>query len=311
LHLVQEFASISIRADRHAKVELEVLYREFAEISMKSNPVLNEAWTRCLLSTRSAAAKSDYFKVGPKFQAKFREVLNEIAVGYSSLTSLAQRIKEKGVNKEHQINKALGGLATAHKNLMDAGVGIGRSTLSELHKELHRLKSGGVNYDYTKMLLSIKSIIESVQDDYDSDDIVVPALSPGDSEKSSAVTIEALTARQTDETLKSIVQRLDGRRPLGTRCSVEWVRFKVGHLEGSICRWVGGLSFEVPQIVRDHSAGTEPVFRLGRCQKMPKATFSPHVSGVTPEHVGNQRKPVANRATRHRPKAQRIIPKPQ
>lgn len=73
------------------------------------------------------------------------------------------------------INKGPGGLQTAHKNLMDSGVGekhTGRTgTLSELHKELHRLKSGGNGYDYKTMDVVFQGIVEDVQDGYDSDDM--------------------------------------------------------------------------------------------------------------------------------------------
>ncbi|MFN7911619.1 MAG: DUF4157 domain-containing protein [Bacteroidota bacterium] len=161
--------------DAKAQADLRALYESMAELSFKSNPVLNEAWSRCIASTRSAAAKSIYSKVGGKFNKKFEEVLEEIRTGYPGLDPLVYKIMTANVNKEHLINKGLGGLQTAHKNLMDAGVGDvnmgGTSTLSELHKELHRLKSGGLIYDYNTMDAGIRADIKDVQDGYDSDDM--------------------------------------------------------------------------------------------------------------------------------------------
>jgi hypothetical protein len=161
--------------DKKSETELEKLYESLAEISFKSNHILNEAWSRCIKSTRAAAAKSIYSKVGGKFNKKFGEVLGEIAGGYPSLDSIVVKILTCDVNKEHMINKGLGGLQTAHKNLMDAGVGEKHTgatgTLSRLHKELHRLKPGGHSYDYKKMDVTFETTVKKVQSGYDSDDM--------------------------------------------------------------------------------------------------------------------------------------------
>jgi len=163
--------------DATAEVALENLYEQLAEVSFKSNPILNEAWSRCIESTRSAAAKSIYSSVGGKFKKKFGEVLDEISAAYPALDPILQQILTCDVNKEHLINKGLGGLETAHKNLMDAGVGEkhtgGSGTLSKLHKELHRLKSGGKKYDYKTMDVDFERIVQDVQDGYESDDMGV------------------------------------------------------------------------------------------------------------------------------------------
>lgn len=163
--------------NKQAETDLENLYLSLREVSFKSNPILNESWSRCIESTRSAAAKSMYSKVGGKFNKKFEEVLNEIASAYPSLSPIVGQILTCDVSKEHMINKGLGGLQTANKNLMDAGVGNkhtgGTGTLSTLHKELHRLKSGGTGYDYKTMDVTFETIVQDVQDNYDSDDMGV------------------------------------------------------------------------------------------------------------------------------------------
>jgi hypothetical protein len=163
-----------VKPNSKEEIELKKLYEDFATLSFKSNPLLNEAWVRSIDSTRSVAARSQYGKVGGKFRMKFTEVLGEIRNAYPKLAPLVDQIIAFDVNKEHQLNKGLGGAQTDLENLMHAGVGearlgTGRGTLSKLHKELHRLKSGGVQYDYNSVLPEIWDVIEEKQADYDSD----------------------------------------------------------------------------------------------------------------------------------------------
>jgi hypothetical protein len=163
-----------VKPNSAEEIELEKLYADFSALSFKSNPLLNEAWVRCIDSTRSVAAKSLYGKVGGKFRKKFAEVLGEIKAAHPILAPLISQIIILDVNKEHQLNKGLGGAQTDLENLMHAGVGeerlgTGSGTLSKLHKELHRLKSGGFQYDYNSVLPEIWDVIEEKQADYESD----------------------------------------------------------------------------------------------------------------------------------------------
>ncbi|GHE60007.1 hypothetical protein [Roseivirga thermotolerans] len=180
--LADRVKSLNGHIDEETKAAIKNLYEEFGELSFRVNPVLREAWDRCLASTRDAAARSRYGRVGPKFRSKFQEVLHEIAVAHPALVGLINNIITDDVNKEHMVNKGLGGLQTASINLMDAGVGErqrgGRGSLSELHKELHRLKSGGASYDYNSMLPVIRQIIEQVQATYDPDAMGTLTLAP-------------------------------------------------------------------------------------------------------------------------------------
>ncbi|HEY1050364.1 MAG TPA: DUF4157 domain-containing protein [Prosthecobacter sp.] len=161
--------------DAQAETTLRQLYKEMGELSFKSNPILNETWSRCIDSTRAAAAKSLYSHVGGKFNKKFQEVLGEVAQGYPKLALLVKSIITMDVNKEHQINKALGGGEVLYQNLMNAGVGEkqkgGTGTLSEFHKELHRLKSGGASYNFSQMDCEFEDIVTDVQGGYESDDM--------------------------------------------------------------------------------------------------------------------------------------------
>jgi hypothetical protein len=161
--------------DAVALGHIEELYTEMAEISFKSNPILHEAWDRCIAATRGAAAQSKYGSVGGKFRKKFEEVLKEIGAGYGALQGKIDLLITVDVNKEHLINKGLGGEQVEHQNLVDAGVGEkhfgGRGTLSAFHKELHRLKSGGYKVDFDGMDAQIRKIIQEVQDGYESDDM--------------------------------------------------------------------------------------------------------------------------------------------
>ncbi|MEM6966422.1 MAG: DUF4157 domain-containing protein [Bacteroidota bacterium] len=148
---------------------IEQLYMDMREITFLANPILYEAWSRCIDATRSAAQKSQYGSVGGKFSRKFEEVLAELANSYKNnvnITSLIKKIITVDVNKEHQENKGQGGAQTDPRNLQDAGVGQrqfgGKGSLSYLHKLLHVLKANGGN-TFVDLDVTIRKIIQNVQ----------------------------------------------------------------------------------------------------------------------------------------------------
>lgn len=64
--------------------------------------------------------------------------------------------------------------------------------------------------------------------------IVVPALATDTGKGGPGISIPELKKRQSDEALQAILENIDERRPLGTRCKVEWVRFKEFHVKARV-----------------------------------------------------------------------------
>jgi hypothetical protein len=151
-----------------AKLMIEKLYAEVKELSFVSNPVLAEAWQRCLNATKN---KANYAAAGGKFKDKLPEVLHEIGTDFPTLEPKCKKIRVPNINKEHMVNKGpkFGGPQTAPHNLMYAGVPPvgGSGSLSEFHKGLHALKSGTGKVDYNALHPAIQTIIEHAQKSYD------------------------------------------------------------------------------------------------------------------------------------------------
>ncbi|HEX2085810.1 MAG TPA: hypothetical protein VHF89_09020 [Solirubrobacteraceae bacterium] len=151
------------------EVELGKLYQAIHGLNFSVNPILGEAWKRCLDATRTN--KSLYNAVGGKFLPKFTQLLDEIAKDFPNLAVDCSNVVKKGVNKEHMINKGggYGGAQTDPLNLMHAGIpAVGSpSTISPLHKALHAAKPGTGSVDYTKLHPQVEAIIVTAQAGYD------------------------------------------------------------------------------------------------------------------------------------------------
>ncbi|WP_266168319.1 DUF4157 domain-containing protein [Dyella subtropica] len=150
--------------------EIEDFYKEAGELNFLVNPVLREAWQRCLNATSN---KTSYSAVGGKFKDKLPDVLHEISVDFPGLAAKTKQVPTIKVNKEHMVNKggAHKGSQTAHENLMFAAAPpIGATeTLSEFHKQLHALKPGTGQINYNALDDDIRTIIEDAQMDYSAD----------------------------------------------------------------------------------------------------------------------------------------------
>lgn len=158
-----------------ALAEIELFYQEAEELSFFSNPVLAEAWRRCMASTRK---NSMYAAVGGKFNRKLPEVLAEIKRDFPKMADdngihLCDYVVVASINKEHQINKGkkFGGAQTHALNLQYAGIPTSGGSLSEFHKALHALKSGTGDVDYNAMDIAIRKIIEKSQKAYREDSL--------------------------------------------------------------------------------------------------------------------------------------------
>ena len=150
----------------HAK-DIEEFYKSTKETWFSVNPILKEAWTRCINATRKIAQKSQYHKVGGKFKRKLEQLLLEIAYDFQELAELTDEVITSYINKEHIENKGLGGPQVQHNNLMDAGVGpkglgTGKGSLSMFHIALHKLKSQGESL-FNSMDPEILTIINHVK----------------------------------------------------------------------------------------------------------------------------------------------------
>lgn len=153
-----------------AEAAIRQLYSDAAELSFVCNPILNEAWQRCLNATK---AKNNYSAVGGKFKDKLPEVLHEIATDFPTLEPKCKLVRVPKINKEHMVNKGakFGGPQTDPFNLMYAGVppSGGTATLSEFHKGLHAMKPGTGNVNYNALHPTIQTIIETAQKTYKPD----------------------------------------------------------------------------------------------------------------------------------------------
>ncbi|WP_211463532.1 eCIS core domain-containing protein [Collimonas silvisoli] len=151
------------------KAEIEDFYEQVAELNFKVNPVLEEAWRRCL---NASSNKTNYTSVGGKFKDKMEGLLHEIAVDFPSLAAKTKKVPTFKVNKEHMVNKGkkFGGAQTAYENLMFAAAPPtgAKETLSALHKELHAMKPGTGYINYNAMDTDIQDIIEDAQTSYSS-----------------------------------------------------------------------------------------------------------------------------------------------
>lgn len=149
--------------------QIASFYEQLAELNFFVNPILREAWTRCINATSKGAGS--YSRVGGKFKDKFDDVLNEIAVDFPALQNLCIDVQRKGVNKEHMVNKGpkFGGPQVDHRNLLYAGVPPKGSaaTLSEFHVGLHALKTGTGHVNFNDMDADIKMLIEDAEKKYD------------------------------------------------------------------------------------------------------------------------------------------------
>jgi hypothetical protein len=142
---------------------IKSFYVEVAELNFIVNPVLREAWQRCLDAT---ADWKTYSKVGGKFKEMFADVLGEIEADFPALSSTVKKIKPFGVNKEHIINKGVmhGGEQTEHLNLMHAGLPPAgtKQSLSLFHIGLHGMKSGTGSTDFNALHPDIRDVQEEV-----------------------------------------------------------------------------------------------------------------------------------------------------
>jgi hypothetical protein len=150
--------------------EIEAFYAQAEELSFFSNPILSEAWRRCMAATRD---NSKYASVGGKFARKLPEVLSEIAADFPALHAKCGQVIITNINKEHQINKGkkYGGAQTAASNLQYAGTppSASKASLSDFHKQLHALKSGTGHLDFNALDPAIQVVISKAQSLYSPD----------------------------------------------------------------------------------------------------------------------------------------------
>jgi len=141
--------------------------KKLARYSFSCNGILEEAWERCIIRTKS---NKTYTKVGAKFADNFDNVLSEIAKSSPADKSMIDTIGRVYINKHHlKLKSIYPNLQIAHDNIVHAGAGSATTGNSEFHKALHELTalSGGV--DYRKMNAQMTDVIEGVVDQFGRD----------------------------------------------------------------------------------------------------------------------------------------------
>lgn len=129
--------------------EVADMLESLGKWSFSSNGILEEAWERSILRTRSGQT---YAKVGSKFADNYKSVLKELAKSSPQHAQEALGITDKYVNKHHLMLKSLhANLQIVHGNLLHAGLGSAATGNSELHKAMHRLTALNGKLDYAKM----------------------------------------------------------------------------------------------------------------------------------------------------------------
>lgn len=127
--------------------------------SFRCNGILEEAWERSIMRTRSGRT---YAKVGSKFADNYATVLRELSTASPGHNSEIQAIGTAYVNKHHLMLKSLHPtMQILHENLLHAGLGSAATGNSDFHKAMHELTALNGKLDYSKMDPEITAIIQN------------------------------------------------------------------------------------------------------------------------------------------------------